>query len=94
MDHEFFTDSLAPDEVGWDWLSLQLDDNTELMLYRLRHKDGTADPYSSGTYIDAEGRTHTSWRARFHDAGARRNLDEPERQARAMPWRGASRFLL
>ncbi len=56
MDHEFSTDSLAPDEVGWDWLSIQLNDNTELMLYRLRHKDGTADPYSSGTYIDAEGR--------------------------------------
>lgn len=57
MDHEFSTDSLAPDEVGWDWLSIQLNDNTELMLYRLRHKDGTADAYSSGTYIDAEGRT-------------------------------------
>jgi len=23
----------------------------------LRHKDGTTDPYSSGTYIDSEGRT-------------------------------------
>ncbi len=57
MDHEFSTDSLAPGEIGWDWLSIQLNDNTELMLYRLRHKDGTADPYSSGTYIDAEGRT-------------------------------------
>ena len=57
MDHEFSTDSLAADEVGWDWLSIQLNDHTELMLYRLRHKDGTADPYSSGTYVDAEGRT-------------------------------------
>lgn len=57
MDHEFSTDSLAADEVGWDWLSIQLNDNTELMLYCLRHKDGTADPYSSGTYVDAEGRT-------------------------------------
>ncbi len=57
MDHEFSTDSLAPDEVGWDWLSIQLNDNTELMLYRLRHGDGTADPYSSGTFIDAEGHT-------------------------------------
>jgi predicted secreted hydrolase len=56
MDHEFSTDSLSPDEVGWDWLSIQLNDNTELMLYRLRHKDGTADPYSAGTYVDAEGR--------------------------------------
>ena len=57
MDHEFSTGALAPNEVGWDWLSIQLEDNTELMLYRLRRKDGSADPYSSGTYIDGQGRT-------------------------------------
>ena len=56
MDHEFFTSSLASDEAGWDWLSLQLDDGTEVMLYRLRHKDGSVDPYSSGTYVDRQGR--------------------------------------
>jgi predicted secreted hydrolase len=53
MDHEFFSSGLDKDEVGWDWLSLQLADNTELMLYRLRHKDGSVDPFSSGTYVDA-----------------------------------------
>ena len=57
MDHEFFSDSMTGDEVGWDWLSIQLNDNTELMLYRLRHKDGTVDPYSSGTYVDSGGNT-------------------------------------
>jgi predicted secreted hydrolase len=56
MDHEFFSSGLDQDEVGWDWLSLQLDDNTELMLYRLRHKDGSVDPFSSGTYVDASGK--------------------------------------
>jgi predicted secreted hydrolase len=58
MDHEFFTNQLAADEPGWDWLSLQFSDNTELMLYRLRHNDGRIDPFSSGTYVDAEGRTN------------------------------------
>ncbi len=57
MDHEFFTEQLAVTQVGWDWFSLQLDDNTEIMLFRLRRKDGAADPYSAGTYIDARGRT-------------------------------------
>jgi predicted secreted hydrolase len=57
MDHEFFSQGLATDESGWDWLSLQLDDNSELMLYRLRHKDGSVDPFSSGTYIDASGKS-------------------------------------
>jgi predicted secreted hydrolase len=55
MDHEFFSDAMDPSESGWDWLSLQLDDRSEVMLYRLRHQDGTVDPYSSGSYIDANG---------------------------------------
>jgi predicted secreted hydrolase len=57
MDHEFFTHQLNADQVGWDWFSLQLDNNTELMLFRLRLKDGPVDPFSSGTYIDATGKT-------------------------------------
>jgi len=56
MDHEFFTNQLAPDQTGWDWFSLQLDNGSELMLYRLRRKDGSVDPYSSGTFIDPQGR--------------------------------------
>ena len=57
MDHEFFTQQLGGGQVGWDWLSLQLDDGTELMLFRLRLKDGSIDPYSAGTYVDASGKT-------------------------------------
>ena len=55
MDHEFFTGAMAANETGWDWLSIQLADGAELMLYRLRHKDGSIDPYSSGSYMDASG---------------------------------------
>jgi predicted secreted hydrolase len=57
MDHEFFTHQLEADQAGWDWLSLQLDDNTELMLFRIRRKDGSIDPYSAGTFLDSRGRT-------------------------------------
>jgi predicted secreted hydrolase len=57
MDHEFFTQQLDAGQTGWDWFSLQLEDNTELMLFRLRRQDGAADPYSAGTYIDARGHT-------------------------------------
>ena len=61
MDHEFFTHQLSPEQAGWDWFSLQLDDGTELMLYRLRRVDGNADPFSAGTFVDAAGRaTHLS----------------------------------
>ena len=55
MDHEWFTEQLASDQVGWDWFSIQLDNNTELMLFELRRKDGSIDPYSSGTFIDQRG---------------------------------------
>jgi predicted secreted hydrolase len=55
MDHEFFTHQLQPEQTGWDWLSLQLDNGAEVMLYRLRRKDGTLDPYSAGTYVDPRG---------------------------------------
>ncbi len=58
IDHEFFSGSMAANETGWDWLSVQLQDGTEVMLYRLRHKDGSIDPYSSGSYVDASGKSH------------------------------------
>lgn len=57
MDHEFFTHSLESNQSGWDWFSLQFDNGSELMLYRLRRKDGSTEPYSSGTFVDAQGRS-------------------------------------
>jgi len=58
MDHEFGSADLGEDLVGWDWFSLQLTDQTELMLYRLRRTDGSPDPVSSGTFIDRDGKGH------------------------------------
>lgn len=58
MDHEFGSADLDKDLVGWDWFSLQLDDQRDLMLYRLRRADGSSDPVSSGTVIDRDGRGH------------------------------------
>lgn len=59
MDHEFFTHRLDDDQTGWDWFALQFDDGSDLMLERLRRKDGSPDPFASGTYVDAQGKaTH------------------------------------
>ena len=60
MDHEWFSNTLAANQLGWDWLSIQLDNHTELMLYQFRLAGGAAspttiDPHSSGTFIDAAG---------------------------------------
>ena len=55
FDHEWATNQLAKDEAGWDWFSVQLSDGTELMLYRMRLKNGRADPASSGTFTRKDG---------------------------------------
>ena len=51
MDHEFGSGELATNIVGWDWFSVQLDNDHEVMAYGLRHADGTFDSASSGTVI-------------------------------------------
>jgi predicted secreted hydrolase len=56
MDHEFGSDQLGPTQVGWDWFALQLEDQTDAMLYLIRHEDGRPDPASSGTWVDRDGR--------------------------------------
>lgn len=57
MDHEFGSNQLTPSQVGWDWFSVQLDNNIDLMLYVMRNNDGSTDPNSSGTIINADGST-------------------------------------
>ena len=61
MDREFGTWATKDGQKGWDWFSLQLDDNTELMVYHIRDAAGRPSVFSSGTFIDAEGKaTHLS----------------------------------
>jgi predicted secreted hydrolase len=57
LDREWSTSVLGDDQVGWDWFSLQLEDDYELMYYQLRKNDGTADPLSSGVIVDPKGKT-------------------------------------
>ncbi len=57
MDHEFGTNQLTEKQAGWDWFSIQLDNGADLMLYRLRNRDGSLDPYSSGTIVGPNSET-------------------------------------
>ena len=54
-DQEYSTSALAPDQVGWDWFALQLDDGSELKTFHIRRADGSVDPFSAGTFVDADG---------------------------------------
>ena len=57
FDHEWASNQLGKEQVGWDWFCFQFEDGTELMLYALRRRDGSIDPNSSGTLVDANGGT-------------------------------------
>jgi predicted secreted hydrolase len=57
LDREWATSSLDEDVEGWDWFSLQLDDGTNLMLYRLRNTDGSMNEFSTGTLMHPDGTT-------------------------------------
>ncbi len=55
FDHEWATNQLAPGQAGWNWVSAQFDDQSELMLYQMRLTNGGIDPVSSGTFVRADG---------------------------------------
>ena len=55
MDHEFGSSALRENQQGWDWFSIQLDNDAELMLYQIRRTDGTPDVTSSGSLITSDG---------------------------------------
>ncbi len=55
MDREWGSSVLDPDVVGWDWLSLSLDDGRDLMLFQLRTDEGGTAPFSAGTVVNPDG---------------------------------------
>lgn len=57
MDHEFMSNTLSPDQVGWDWMGLMLRDGRNVTVFRLRSADG-ATSYASAS-IQREGRSST-----------------------------------
>ncbi|MBB6087828.1 lipocalin-like domain-containing protein [Wenzhouxiangella marina] len=55
LDREWGSGQLDEGLQGWDWFALHLDDGRDLMLYRLRHHDGTMSPFSAGALVDPSG---------------------------------------
>lgn len=56
FDQEWATNQLTEGQTGWDWLSLQFEDGTELMLFQIRLREGGRDPFCHGTWVEADGR--------------------------------------
>ena len=55
MDREFGTWEPTERQKGWDWFSVQLSDETELMCYQLRDSVGGVSDFSSGTFVAKTG---------------------------------------
>ncbi|MBI4773600.1 MAG: carotenoid 1,2-hydratase [Deltaproteobacteria bacterium] len=56
MDHEFTSRLLNPrNQEGWDWFSIQLDNNIEIMLYLLRYRDSSKVAFGAGTLVHPDG---------------------------------------
>lgn len=59
VDREWSTTDLGENAVGWDWFSLQLDDDREIMFFHIRLEDGGVEPVSGGKVIYPDGSTRT-----------------------------------
>ncbi len=55
FDHEWATNQLGTGQAGWNWVSAQFNDGSELMLYQMRLTNGAIDPISSGTLVRSDG---------------------------------------
>lgn len=55
FDREWSSSALAPDQAGWDWFALQLDDGRELMYYQMRGHDGRPQRFSKGVLVAQDG---------------------------------------
>ncbi len=55
LDREWSTSALEANQEGWDWFALQLSDDTEIMYYQLRRKDGSPDETSKGVFVNQRG---------------------------------------
>ena len=70
MDHEFFTQYLTAEVVGWDWFALMFDDGRELSLGWLRLKDGGQRYYggdgAAAFLVAADGSTSQIAPQDFH----------------------------
>ena len=54
LDHEWSSEYMAPEAVGWDWTGINLDDGGALMAFRMRDRSG-ASFWAAGGYRPVGG---------------------------------------
>src|SRR6266545_806953 len=56
LDHEWSSEPLAQETVGWDWIGINLADGGALMAFRMRAKDSGGSFWAGGAVRSADGR--------------------------------------
>ncbi len=84
LDREWSSQALAPNQQGWDWFSLHLDDGHKLMVYQLRHDDG--EHWLSGNWIEPSGNTRLLDRNAIELKSTRsREIETGDGRSRVLP---------
>jgi predicted secreted hydrolase len=58
LDHEWSSQAMDNDAVGWDWAGVNLDDGAALMVFQMRSRTGSQH-WAAATMRDREGRMRT-----------------------------------
>ena len=58
LDHEWSSQYMQKDAVGWDWIGINLDDGGALMAFRMRGPDGRS-VWAGATWRQADGSVQT-----------------------------------
>ena len=58
LDHEWSSEYMAADAVGWDWIGINLDDGGALMAFRMRDRSGAAF-WAGGSHRTPDGRVRS-----------------------------------
>jgi predicted secreted hydrolase len=58
LDHEWSSQYMEAEAVGWDWIGINFLDGSALMAFRMRGREG-GDVWAGGTWRSADGRTRT-----------------------------------
>ncbi len=71
LDHEWSSQAMAEEAVGWDWIGINLDDGGALMAFRMRDAGGGVF-WAGGTHRSAGGRVRVLRPAEVHFTPLRR----------------------
>ncbi len=86
FDHEWSSEYLDAEAVGWDWIGINLDDGAALMAFRIRGAEGAAR-WAGGTFRSADGKVQVLGKADVEFRDTRRWVSPRTAIAYPVQWR-------